>query len=354
MKEIGSEFSLYSDHDLYFQRLRRLEQSILYLRSGRDAIGYVADLFKMRTGTILLPAYCCESMIDPFKLRGFVVKFYPIEIDLSIAISNLESVINDTSPIAILLMNFYGVSETNKCVDYVKNKYPNIIIIEDITHTIFDLFQFINPNVDFYVGSIRKWLGIYDGALVISNCNLPKIKYIKTEFVELRTMALKIKEEYNHSKLPTLKEEFRRLFILAESTLGNGEVPIRISPESEDLLFEIDVSSIRKKRFWNAKIMLQLLQNIPEVKMLESTTHLLNGTPFCIPILINDRDRIQYYLAENGVYTQILWPLTQEAREASSFAEYIEKSMLSIPIDQRYDFDDMVRVSELLKKAISQ
>ena len=76
MKEIGSEFSLYSRNDYYFRRIKSLGKSVRFLRCGRDAIGYVADLLTKESGIVLMPAYCCDSMVNPFIIRGLKIIFY--------------------------------------------------------------------------------------------------------------------------------------------------------------------------------------------------------------------------------------------------------------------------------------
>ena len=89
MKEIGSEFALFSNEEYYFKHIKSLRNSTRFLRCGRDATGYVANLLKRKSGIILMPAYCCKSMVDPFLIRGWKVEYYPIKNDFSLGAMRL-------------------------------------------------------------------------------------------------------------------------------------------------------------------------------------------------------------------------------------------------------------------------
>ena len=106
MKEIGSEFALFSNEDYYFKRIKSLRNSVRFLRCGRDVIGYIANLLNSKSGVILMPAYCCASMVQPFVIKGWKVEYYPIKNDFSANDEYIVSFCKKKLPDAILLMNF--------------------------------------------------------------------------------------------------------------------------------------------------------------------------------------------------------------------------------------------------------
>jgi hypothetical protein len=61
-------------------------------------------------------------------------------------------------------------------------------------------------------------------------------------------------------------------------------------------------------------------------------------------IQIDNRDSIRKYLALKGIFAPIHWLDSQD--------ETLRKSLLSLPIDQRYSDDDMQRILHELKDAI--
>ena len=355
MKEIGSEFSLSADRDFYFKRLREIGKSNLFLRCGRDALGFVADLITMRSAVILMPAYCCDSMVKPFEIRGWNVVYYPVNSDLSVDVSHLLSAYDSYHPDILLIMNFFGLSNTKETAVQIKIKWPNINIIEDITHTLFDFEKSFTTQVDFYVGSIRKWMGITDGAMVISTkTQMSLLDYRESDYINLRQKGLDLKEAYNHSGDPSIKLQFRKMLSDAESTLQDGKKPFLISPDSHSMLDNLNVGSLKNSRKGNASFLLQLLKTIPGINYPGNIDQILTITPFSIPVLINNRNMVQKKMAEKGVYAALLWPLTKKAKEISSVATLMENKMLSIPVDQRYNASDMLHIYNIIKKLVNK
>ena len=355
MKEIGSEFSHCTIEDYYFSRIKDLGKAVRFLRCGRDAIGYVADLLDKKSGVLLMPAYCCDSMIQPFVIRGWKIEYYPINKDFSVDINFVVSTFEKSKPDAIVLMNFFGLTDTSEVISIAKTKCKNIQIIEDITHTLFDIEKTYSSHVDYYIGSIRKWMGITDGAIVISTKNdIPNITFSNSNFIFLRSKALNLKEEYLHTNSPSIKLMYRKILSEAENSLENGKTPYLISPSSQITLDHLNCESLKNSRKWNASVLLELLKTIPEIKLPENINNILERIPFSIPIFVKDRDIFQKRMANKGIYASVLWPLNPEAREKSAFAGELETTMLSIPIDQRYNAEDMKLIYKVIRKTIKE
>ena len=353
MKEIGSEFSLGASKEFYFNRINKFGKSHIFLRCGRDALGYIADLVIKRSRVILMPAYCCDSMVEPFVIRGWKIKYYPISKDLSVDIPYVINAYENYQPDCLLLMNFFGICNSQKTVGSIKIKCPSLQIIEDITHTLFDIEALYTEQVDYYIGSIRKWMGIIDGALIISTkTDMPGVLYVESEYVTLRRKGLNLKEEYHRSKIPSQKLIFRDILSAAEKSLNQGKTPYSISPDSKYMLYNLNVEPLRIGRKNNTNILWKLLNRIAEINYPENIEKILTITPFSIPILIKNRDYIQREMAKKGVYAAQLWPLSKDARNISPFAAEMEREMLSIPIDQRYLPQDMFYVYNVIRKSI--
>ena len=78
-----------------------------------------------------------------------------------------------------------------------------------------------------------------------------------------------------------------------------------------------------------------------KVPMIRGIERCLDGAPFSLPVLVENRDEVQRKLAEAGVYAPVLWPICEDARKVCDVSAMISDCMLSIPVDQRYDWDDM-------------
>ena len=70
-------------------------------------------------------------------------------------------------------------------------------------------------------------------------------------------------------------------------------------------------------------------------------------------IRIGDRDRVRQDLRLRRIFCPIHWRLPAEVR-AGCFASAVELSAacLTLPIDQRYDTQDMVYMADILKELI--
>ena len=345
MKEIGSEFSYNNINTKYFKEFIDDHLNSQFFRCGRDVLKYLADRFSEKdcANRILMPTYSCDSMYKPFLTYNWNVIFYPLNEDLTPNIEFIEECIRSNDITAILLMDFFGFTDINSTINMVRQIKNDILIIEDFTHRIFDIGY--NRNVDFYVGSIRKWFGIPDGALLYSDKYSMPLNLNETEslFVSLRSKALNLKLKYTYSADSKLKEDSRELMSAAEISIEDGLQYFKISDKSCDYLYNLDVSIFKIVRKKNFDYLYNMVKNISRISFPINIEKLLsnNITPFSLPILVDNRDYIQKKLAEKCLYAPLLWPLNPTSRKLCSVSVNLEKNMLSIPIDQRYDSSDM-------------
>ena len=77
MIEIGSEF--WTRQEPIGKEKASNEE---YLLSGRTALRFIIDdvCGEREIKKVLLPSYCCESMIRPFADRGISVQFYRVDL----------------------------------------------------------------------------------------------------------------------------------------------------------------------------------------------------------------------------------------------------------------------------------
>ena len=348
MREIGSEFAYNNINTRYFREFIDDHLKSQFFRCGRDVLKYLADIFgeKGDTKSILMPAYSCDSMYNPFIIYNWNVVFYPLNEDLTPNYEFIKECINSNDITAILFMDFFGFTAVKSSIDKVKKIKKNVLIIEDVTHRIFNIDN--NSNVDFYFGSIRKWFGISDGALLYSDKYDMPINLNETEssFVTLRSKAFDLKLKYIYTADSKLKEDYRGLLSAAEKSIEDGLQYYKISNKSRDYLFNLNVSTFKIARKSNFIYLYNLMKNISGVSFPINIEKLLSNdiTPFSLPILINNRDEIQNKLAQKCLYAPLLWPLNNSSRKLCSVSANLEKRMLSIPIDHRYDYSDMNQI----------
>ncbi len=357
MREFGSEFHIAYGKDAYFDHISSLKRYCRFLRTGREALLLAARSIPC-TGNkvILMPAYCCWSMEAPFVQEGYELVYYRLNYDLSIDMDYLMSAIKKHAPSAILVMNYFGFTPTNDIVKHVKQTDNQIRIIEDFSHCLFSLSEIFNPKVDYYVASIRKSIGLPDGAVYISD-NVPT--YIETsdeqaEFIRLRSHAERLKCQYQYTSNNEDKTIFLEELALAAVIL-KGEssiVPIEMSTQSKDIMYHTSSEEFVEARMANYTHLYRILSSNSLVQMPFSPMS-DHTAPFALPVLIENRDELQRVLAKNGVYAPVLWPISERASLVCDTAKRFAEQMLAIPIDQRYDYYDIEelgnRINNILK-----
>lgn len=349
MREYGSEHPAIVLPDGYFDRLNNLEREVTYLRSGREALLLSAiAACDAKEKTILFPAYCCWSMCAPFEKAGWNVVYYRLNEDLTVNTDYLNKLLMTYKPQAFLTMNFFGSACTDEAISMVKKHDNSIIVIEDFSHCTFSIRRIFNEQVDIYVSSIRKSVGVCDGAVILSKGSMP-LQYIQEEikdFADKRYKAQSEKGRYSWCKDQNLKQRFLGIIRECEGVLNEFNAVRPISERAKKMLAMLNGDEIAYARKENMKHLWTLLNG--NVKMVPGLERCFEGAPFSLPILVENRDEVQSKLAQRGVYTQLLWPISQKAQSICFVSKMMNDKMLSVPIDQRYSWDDIEDVAKII------
>lgn len=353
MREYGSEHQAVILPDGYFDGFNKFG-SCTWLRSGREGLHLVALNVKGKNENpvILMPAYCCHSMVEPFEKAGWKVVYYRLNEDLTVDLEYLSHLLATLLFKAVLTMNFYGAAPTWDTVSVIKCGCPDCICIEDFSHCTFSFADIFNPQVDYYVTSIRKSVGVCDGSVIISKAPLDEtvVEDGETEFMIARRDCQKLKAKYNYTQDVAKKTIFFNELRRQEGELDNFTGVHRISKTGKEMLSVLNGESIRYARQKNMAHILDLLKG--KVEIILGIEKCLNGAPFSLPILVKNRDEAQRKLAKCGVYAPVLWPIYDEARAICPVSARMADEMLSIPMDQRYNYDDIEDIAKIVLETV--
>lgn len=358
MREYGSEHPAIVLPDGYFEKLGELGREVLFLRSGRETLLMTAiAACDAKEKIILFPAYCCWSMNAPFEKAGWTVVYYRLNEDLTVDIDYMKKLLEAYKPQAILTMNYYGSAYTEEAVRVVKEFDAEIKVIEDFSHCTFSIRNIFNPQVDMYVSSIRKSVGVCDGSVILSKEPIP-VQYIqneKADFADKRFVAQSDKKRYTWSKNQEKKQEFLGTIRECERLIDEFDSVRPISERAKKMLAMVNGEEIAFARRENMKHLwcrLNEFQKISKSFMLvpglERSFEKEGSSPFSLPILVEKRDEVQSSLAKRGVYTQWLWPLCEEATSICPISKEMNEKMLSVPIDQRFSWDDIEDIANII------
>ena len=320
MREIGSEFHRVAPdlgHGLGFPR----PGSLVF--SGRTAIEAV--LRKLPDAhTALLPSYCCNSMIVPFRAAGIDVSFYKVEWDDRLKIGM------DGNADILLWCNYFGYKNEMTSFDGV--------IIEDITHSILS-DKASHPQSDYLVASLRKWEPIICGGY----CSF----YVDGEeppdkFVNLKTAAMELKTEYLEEPQTEKKERFLQMFGESNHWLAEHYSGLLIDSYSQHYLQHVEMEKQKTIRRQNARVLYEGLNRKAQFMFpIEEM-----DCPLFVPILLQNRDKVRIHLIKNEIYCPVHWPKPEGCESK------IYNQELSLICDQRYGIEDMERIVSVLSEVI--
>ncbi|MGP8313522.1 hypothetical protein ACG0Z4_21925 [Enterocloster aldenensis] len=338
MGEIGSEFWNVIEN----------KKNREFLLSGRTALEFIIRdiLSQKKYESVLMPSYCCHTMIEPFIRHGIKVRFYDIWFDSDVGMCTEIPMFLEKE--IFYYMEYFGFSQLNGLNrQEIRKDYP--IIIEDRTHSL--LRSQKGELADYFYESYRKWSGFYGIASATKKMGgfHPEKKSDTFEtYCALRKQASKLKEEYVEFGIGE-KSEFLMLYERAEEMLEKDYIGYAPPAECFQQLLDCDFNSIRKERRLNAEILMDSLKTIPEIELIfKGMTDA--DAPLFVPVYIrNKRNELRKFLIEKQIYCPVHWPLSKYHNGISGRAKDIYNSELSLVCDQRYSRNDMVHIGEAIK-----
>ena len=193
MKEIGSIFPLYE------RPLTRPSDTLSPRGEGllsfcREAIYLIANNEMVNGKKVMLPKYTCDTVVAPFQQLGYDYKFYPVCKDLTIDIPKAKEIFSVHHPNLIVVHPYFGMDLTKEELDMLEEMHEDgCEIILDLTQCLFSTMRL--PFIKYYVGSIRKWFAIPDGAFLETNEEIQMPSIGNDEIVALQTKAMQLKGE---------------------------------------------------------------------------------------------------------------------------------------------------------------
>lgn len=354
--EIGSEYWLpmqVRHHSGSAEAFLKKFKSFVFLSSGRSAMALCLQKLhdQVKSKSVLLPGYLCESVITPFASMGYDCHFYDISRDLNPV---LEPFCSNHLEIGVFVHNGYFGFPTNENLDKIILNFRRngTVVIEDITHSFFYRCENLNSS-DYYVASLRKWLGLPSGGFLASNIHsVPLLEDNKVpDYCKLREDALFLKGKYVNNNYEGDKKEFLQKFRSAEELLDKDIWPYSMDNLSKDLFMSLDIEAFAKQRVDNFVF---LHENMPQNYSFSPVFKCLpaNVTPLFFPVYADGhRNGLQKFLAGENIYCPVHWPVpASECFTTLPLSSLVYANILSIPCDQRYDLSDMEEICRVVAK----
>ena len=311
-----------------------------WLDTGRSALAVIASHLARTAAnsTVWLPAYCCESMVAPFLRKHLPVRFYSVG-------ARLDRIDADPTPgDTLLFIHYFGFRNHTALGRLEGFRSGGVRVIEDCVHAA--LSTGIGAHGDYALTSLRKLLPQPDGALlssreaIVVDVNTPDEAFVSARIVGKLWRGAGIPAE---TFLPLLEQSERRLA---------DDSPRTMSWISCQLLSHCDLPTVAAQRRANFTDLWHGLTEIASHVGVEPLFPQLEigEVPSGFPVIIKlgRRDLVRSHLAERAIFCPIHWKLAHLTVGAFPEEHSLSASMLTLPIDQRYDAIDMKVMLDVL------
>lgn len=319
MCEIGGYF------ELELQRHHEFHTGVMQLNSGRNCFKFI--LLNRHYRRIYIPSYCCGALLKTISQTGTDYLLYQInehfEPILNVPLSNDE---------ALLYINYFGICDA--VVNKLAKKFSNLII--DNSQAFFSTA--ILGCDTFY--SPRKFFGVPDGGYLYTNLVPPKNLKQDCSYGRFRHLLLRIDKNapagYN-----AFQRNERRIDILLLRSM---------SPLTQRLLCSIDYEWVKQVRINNFSYIhkaLGIFNNLSiDISQLSGPL-VYPQSPLVYPFL--NKKVAKKYLIDNKIYVPIFWPELQHTFSKKSFEYVLSHDVIYLPVDQRYNENDMEFIIKKIK-----
>lgn len=320
--------------------------------SGRTALAILAE---EAPGPWLLPAYLCESVLQPLRRAGIPFDFYPVGGDLRPRLDELERSVEAQSPAAVLVVDYFGFPPSPEDSARLGALRETCLVVEDcVQGSLVELPDAAGGKLgDAVFTSFRKYLPVPDGGLLIGPAprNLPTAAASLGE--RLLGQLLRGTWVSGQAEGPEVEAVFLGLLEAGEASLDE-ELPLEATSRlSERLIAGLDLREAASRRRANFTALIEALEGSAAVAPL--LCELPAGvSPLALPVRIGGgrRDALRAELVRRRIFCPVHWPLPPEIDEDRFPEEHrLSSEMLGLPLDQRYEPADMQRLADELAAA---
>lgn len=309
-----------------------------YFSLCREAISHIINNVVKNNNKVILPAYTCDSVIQPFKQRGCEIYHYDINRTLEINTDSFCKVVETVRPSIVLVHPYYGKRLTDEeiaCLKRKQNEYKFFLIV--------DLTQEVFPNRfyeigDAFVASVRKWIGIPDGGMMVSNSIKANIDS-KEEFEEY--------VKYEMLKMQSIHETdlYIKYHALSNKIASDNCQPHPISSISNSILKNLNAELIRKQINKNCQYFYSLLKECRNINIIVEPDS-DDYSPLYYPIYVENKIMLQKYLLKYNIMAPSLWNVSNKAVLENTQVGNIYRDILCLPCHYELTSHDINFISK--------
>ena len=313
MEAIGGYFSL------ELSMREEYHRDALRLNTGRNCLEYI--LRAKKYDKVYLPYYTCDVVLEPIKKLNLPYEFYHINLQLEI---NDRITLKESE--ALLYTNYFGLKQ--RYVEQLAKKIGSRLIIDNTQAFYAKPLQGIDT---FY--TCRKFFGVADGAYLYTDKLLDE-EFEQDESYDRMAHLLK--------RIDLSTEQGFADFRRVDDGLDNQPIR-RMSKLTQRIMQSVDYEAAAKKRRENYQMLQEVLGEENSLVLPFEDDAVPMVYPFLAPI-----KGLREKLIENKIFVARYWPNVLEWTTEKDIEYLLAYQMQPLPIDQRYNNEDMNRIIELI------
>ncbi|MDO5452109.1 MAG: hypothetical protein Q4F56_03410, partial [Candidatus Saccharibacteria bacterium] len=235
--------------------------------------------------------------------------------------------VTDPSRTVVLSATYFGNEPSYQHIEALEDlQKRGVRVIEDETHRV---LGDLAPMGDVALASLRKTLPVADGAYIRGSLKLEPHSTLSHS----GWRAMDEKLAGNHQKARVLFTETSRH--LKESITQPSSPDLRTMETISTLNYEV----LRERRRSNSAWLRERLLDLPGIDTVNAAV-----VPSHLVIQVEGAQQVQKKLSQAGIYCPIHWPRPERLKNIKW-----RDDLLSLPIDHRYDINDMQRIAEKIQ-----
>lgn len=305
MREYGGYIELEKFHG------EMLHGNAIALNCGRNALAYLCEAKKIRK--LYIPYFLCASVPNLCNKIEVEYEYYRTS-------EQFEPIFSGTlgSNECLYVVNYYG-QFSNRVLEEWKKKYERVIVDNAQSY-----FQAPVQNVD-TLYTCRKYFGVTDGAFLYTDKHIDRNLPLDESFERMRFLLGRFERSAN---------EFYSQYT-ANNKLFASEPLKRMSKLTRNILHGVDYERIKRTRTDNFAYLHTKFKGINRLDL-----NVPEGA-FMYPLYIENGAAVRKQLQKKRIYIPTLWPDVFEICDETDLEYDMARNILPLPVDQRYDGDDM-------------
>ncbi len=287
-----------------------------YVSSGRAALECLLRNMEP-PARVLVPRMACDTLLEPLQRMGLPVTRYGCDAQFRPLLPP-----DIGAGDILILINYFGL--TGDAVAEAAAAAPCRCVVDATTA----LYAPPLPGVPTFY-SLRKFAGVPDGGVALASFPLTQLPQEEADST-LRMLPLQLRTAQGAVAAAAASEA-------AEQSLSAP--PQRMSALTRRILGTLDFAAAARRRLRNYAVLHRALAPLNRL----SLPAVPPCAPMCYPLVSGIPD-LHDSLIDAGIALPLYWPEVIAATEAYETENRLARTLLPLPLDQRYTEADMDRL----------